>query len=216
MFGLDLPEFIRAIGYLGVFGIVFAESGLMVGFFLPGDSLLFTAGILASQGYLNIWLLCTLLFIAAVLGDNAGYWIGRRLGVRLFNRDRSFIFNKKNIARSQSFFHRHGTKTIIIARFVPVVRTFAAVIAGVGKMDYRLFFFFDIVGGLLWAVGITLLGYFLGLVVPNIELYIIPGIIIIILLSITPSFVQFIKNPAARAEFDQLLHRIKNRFRPKG
>ncbi len=215
MFGLDLPELIRAIGYVGIFAIVFAESGLMVGFFLPGDSLLFTAGILASQGYLSIWPLCILLFVAAVLGDNAGYWIGRRMGIRLFNRERSFIFNKKNIARSEAFFKRHGTKTIIIARFVPVIRTFAAVIAGVGKMNYRLFVIFDLIGGLLWAVGITLIGFYLGRVVPNIEVYIIPGVILIIILSIAPSLIQFLRNPQVREEFVRFLLRIKHKFFPK-
>lgn len=195
----DLPELIRTVGYLGIWAIVFAESGLLVGFFLPGDSLLFTAGFLASQGYLNIWILVIGCFIAAVVGDSVGYTFGHRYGRKLFTKEESLFFNPKHLIRAEDFYHKHGKKTIIIARFVPIVRTFAPIVAGMGKMEYRTFLSYNIIGALLWAVGVTLLGYYLGKAVPDIDKYLIPGIILIILLSVAQPLYHLFKEPANRA-----------------
>src|SRR3989338_1165858 len=136
----DLASLVKTAGYLGLFGIIFAESGLFIGFFLPGDSLLFTAGFLASQGYLNIWLLVPLCFAAAVLGDNFGYAFGRRVGPKIFRKEESLLFHKHHLERARTFYERHGKKTIILARFVPFARTFAPILAGIGEMHYRTFF----------------------------------------------------------------------------
>lgn len=191
---LDLITLIKTVGYLGLFGIVFAESGLFVGFFLPGDSLLFSAGILASQGYGTIGGVIGACFLGAVLGDSFGYWFGRRVGPAIFKREDSVIFHKNHISRASQFYARHGAKTIVIARFVPVVRTFAPILAGVGQMNYRTFFLYNLLGGMLWAIGIPLLGYYLGTKIPHIERYLIPGIIIIILVSIAPGIGHFVRD----------------------
>lgn len=183
----DLVSLIKAAGYLGLFGIIFAESGLFVGFFLPGDSLLFTAGFLASQGYLNIFILVPLCFAAAVLGDNFGYAFGRRVGPKIFRKENSFFFHKHHVERARGFYERHGKKTIIFARFVPFARTFAPILAGVGNMHYRTFFFYNIFGGFLWAACLPLLGYFLGSAVPGIDRYLLPVILLIITLSMLPA-----------------------------
>ena len=165
---------------------MFAESGMMIGFFFPGDSLLFTAGVLASADFLNIWFLVPLIFFAAILGDNVGYWIGRKAGEKLFEREDSLFFRKSYAEEAKIFFAEHGTKAIILARFVPVVRTFVPVVAGVGQMTYKRFFFFDLLGGILWGCGVTLAGYFLGASVPNVDKYILPIVGVIIVASIIP------------------------------
>lgn len=186
----DLPELIKSLGLFGVWVIVFAESGLLVGFFLPGDSLLFTAGFLASQGLLNIWLLIGGSFICAVLGDNVGYSTGHRFGRRLFRKEDSWLFHKKHLVTAQKFYEKYGKKTIILARFMPVVRTFAPIVAGVGSMDYRTFLTYNLIGGFLWTFGITLLGYFLGRVIPDVDKYLLPIILVIIVASIAPSILH--------------------------
>ncbi len=195
---IDVPSLVKTAGYIGVFGIIFAETGLLVGFFLPGDSLLFTAGILASQGYLNIWWLCLGLFVAAFIGDNLGYHIGKLAGPKLFTRPKSIFFNPDHLRRSHEFFERHGGKAVVIARFVPVVRTFSPVVAGLSRMRYGLFLVYSVVGTLLWAIGLTLLGFWLGTTVPNVEKYIVPGIVIIIFLSISPGIYHVLKNKQSR------------------
>jgi membrane-associated protein len=194
----DLEAIIMAAGYLGLFGIIFAESGLFIGFFLPGDSLLFTAGFLASQGWFNIWVLVPLLFAAAVIGDNVGYAFGRRVGPRLFKRQDSLLFHHSHLEKAAKFFQAHGGKTIILARFIPVIRTFAPIVAGAGNMDYRLFVVYNLVGGLLWAVGLTLLGYFLGSVIPGVDKYLLPIIAVIIIASILPPAVKFVRDPSVQ------------------
>lgn len=204
---IDIPQLVKTAGYVGLFGIVFAETGLLVGFFLPGDSLLFTAGILASQGYLNVWITCALLFTAALIGDNVGYAIGKHAGPKLFTRPKSLLFNPEHLKRSHDFFERHGGKAVIIARFVPVVRTFSPVVSGLARMPYLKFMFYSVVGGLLWAVGLTLLGYWLGTTVPNIEIYIAPGIVLIILLSISPGIYHVLKDKKSRTALLGLLKR---------
>lgn len=204
LFGFNLEELISAIGVLGILGIVFAESGLLIGFFLPGDSLLFTAGFLVSVGVLkiNIHLLVLLLFIAAVLGDNVGYAFGRRVGHRIFKRPNSIIFRQENIQHAEAFYEKHGGKTIIMARFIPVVRTFAPIVAGVGKMKYSTFLTYNIIGGFLWAVGLTYLGYFLGSwftsIGLDIDTVILPIAGLIILISILPPMIHVLKNKKQR------------------
>ncbi|MEK7616116.1 MAG: VTT domain-containing protein [Patescibacteria group bacterium] len=203
----DLIAFIKAAGYLGIFGFVFAESGLLIGFFLPGDSLLFTAGFLASQGYLNIWVLCIGAFLAAVIGDNVGYSFGNKIGVKLFTREDSLIFNKEHLARAQHFYEKHGRKTIIIARFVPVVRTFAPIVAGIGNMHYKTFFMFNIIGGVLWGIGISLLGFLLGNVIPDIDRYLLPIIVLIIFVSVLPGIIHILRNKEHREKLFSIFKR---------
>lgn len=194
----DLIPLIKAAGYAGLFGIIFAESGLFIGFFLPGDSLLFTAGFLASQGFLNVYILAPLLFVAAVAGDSTGYAFGYRVGPKIFKKEESLFFKKDNLLKAQEFFAKHGGKTIILARFVPIVRTFAPILAGVGKMHYRTFLAYNLIGGLLWAVGLTFLGYFLGRTIPNVDKYLLPIILGIIFLSFLPTIIHLWRDETVR------------------
>lgn len=168
-------------GYVGLTTIVYCETGLLAGFFLPGDSLLVTAGLVASQGHLNYFYLNGLLITAAILGDSTGYLIGYHAGPRLFHKDDSFFFKKKHLERTQHFFEKHGGKTIVLARFVPIVRTFAPTVAGAGKMDYKKFIFFNVFGGVLWVFSMTSIGYFLGRLAPDIEkhLHVVIGVVIV-------------------------------------
>ncbi len=197
----DLNSLLKTVGYAGIFAIVFAESGLLVGFFLPGDSLLFTAGFLASQGFFNIAILCAITFVAAVVGDNVGYQFGKKVGPRVFTKKDSLVFSTKNVERTQAFYKKHGGKTIILARFIPVVRTFAPVVAGVGKMEYKTFLFFNLIGGLLWGVGVTMLGYLIGNAIPDVDKYLIPIALVIILISIAPALWHILKDQNKRAEY---------------
>jgi len=184
---------IQTVGYLGILGIVFAESGLFVGFFLPGDSLLFTAGFLASQGYLNLPLLILVTLVGAIAGDNFGYTFGRKVGPRIFKKENSILFHKEHLERAKRFYEAHGKKTIILARFMPVIRTFAPILAGVGRMEYKTFFAYNVIGGILWGAGLTSLGYFLGNVVPNIDKYLLPIIAFIIIASVAPPVIHVLK-----------------------
>jgi membrane-associated protein len=187
---LDPKDLLDSFGpwaTVGLFLIVFAETGLLIGFFLPGDSLLFTAGLLASRGDLNIAVILVGCFVAAVVGDQVGYTIGQRAGPALFRRPDSRIFKQKYVDRTKEFFEKHGPKTILLARFVPIVRTFAPVLAGVGDMDRRTFTTYNVVGGLVWGVGVTLAGYLLSEVIgDSIDRYLLPIIAVIIVLSIAP------------------------------
>lgn len=193
--GLDLldPEkLLQTFGTLGLFAVVFAESGLLFGFFLPGDSLLFTAGFLAAQGALNLPLILAGCFVSAVAGDQVGYAFGRRVGPALFRRPESRFFKREYAERAQGYFDTYGSKTIVLARFVPIVRTFAPIVAGVGKMNYRTFATFNVLGGFLWAIGVTTLGYFLGevdWVEDNLEI----AILGVVALSLLPVAVELIK-----------------------
>lgn len=189
----DLITFIKAAGYIGVGSIVFAESGLFIGFFLPGDSLLFTAGLLASQAYLNILWLIVVTFFAAVIGDSVGYAFGKRVGPKIFNRPQSLWFHPGHVAKAHAFFEKHGAKTIILARFVPIIRTFTPIVAGVGGMSYRQFLINNLIGGALWAIGVPLAGYFLGKTVPNIDHYLLPIIILIVVVSLLPAAIHLLK-----------------------
>lgn len=190
MLHFDLKTFIEAVSYAGVTAIVFAESGLFFGFFLPGDSLLFTAGFLASQGIMDIRLISALCTVAAIVGDSVGYTFGRRVGPRLFNREDSMWFHRKHLERAHAFYAVHGGKAIILARFMPVVRTFAPIVAGAGAMDYRTFLVYNVVGGVLWGMGVTWAGYFLGSLVPDIDKYLLPIIALIIIASVAPSLIH--------------------------
>ncbi|HEV7888075.1 MAG TPA: VTT domain-containing protein [Acidimicrobiales bacterium] len=190
---MDPKHLIETFGTIGLFLIIFAESGLLIGFFLPGDSLLFTAGLLASQGTLSFPVILGGCFLAAVAGDQVGYLFGNRVGPALFRRPDSRIFKQQHVERAQAFFDEHGSKTIVLARFVPIVRTFAPILAGVGKMHYRTFVTFNVIGGLLWAVGVTTLGYVLGKKVPSIDKYLLPVIALIIVLSLLPVGFEFLR-----------------------
>src|ERR671915_1768137 len=165
----DVRALVQWGGYVGLTAIIFVETGLLVGFFLPGDSLLVTAGLLSAQPQfgLNVYLLGVILSIAAIAGDSLGYAIGRATGPRIFTREDSLLFNKRHLYRAQDFYERHGGKTIVIARFVPIIRTFAPVVAGVGEMQYRRFIFYNVAGGIGWVVSMTWAGYFLGQAIPN-------------------------------------------------
>ena len=186
MHGLDLVSLIKLVGYPGLFTAVFLESGVFFGFFLPGASMLFTAGLLASQGLFNVWVLIPLLTLAAILGDNVGYWFGAKVGIKLFERPDSRFFHKEHLVRAKDFCDRHGFLAIVLARFVPIIRTFAPIVAGIVGMRYGLFVTYNIVGALLWGSGVTFLGYYLGQKVPGIDTYITPIIIAIIVASCIP------------------------------
>ena len=194
----SLDSLIQWGGYGVLFAIVFAETGLLVGFFLPGDSLLITAGLLAANGTLNIWWLNGLLIVAAVVGDSVGYAIGRRLGPRLFTRQKSLLFNPAHIERTRRFYEKYGAKTIVIARFVPIVRTFAPVLAGVGGMEYRRFIFYNVAGGVGWVVSMTWVGYLLRQSIPNVGSYIHIVVPIVIVLSCIPIAVELLRERRRR------------------
>lgn len=180
--------------------IIFAESGMMVGFFFPGDTLLFSAGILAATGQINIVWTVIVISLAAIIGDNTGYHIGRKLGPKLFTKKDSLIFRHDYIMKAERFYEKHGPKTMLVAHFIPVIRSFAPVTAGAGKMNYRKFVFFDAIGDISWAASITLLGYFLGSRVPGIEKMIEPVLIAIILVTLLPTIYHAIKDPKIRSK----------------
>jgi membrane-associated protein len=195
--GLD--DLIRWGGYVVLVAIVFTETGLLIGFFLPGDSLLISAGLVAASGHLNIWWLNVLLIAAAVVGDSVGYAIGWRAGPRLFTRPKSLLFNPKHIDRTRAFYARHGAKTIVIARFVPIVRTFAPVVAGVGQMEYRKFVFYNVTGGVAWVTSMTWAGYLLGQAIPNIADHLHVVVVIVIVLSLVPIVVELVRERRRRS-----------------
>lgn len=202
--GVDLIEFIEFVSLIGVALVVFAESGLLIGFFLPGDSLLFTTGFLIHAGILpyNIHFAVLVIFIAAVVGDSVGYAFGRKVGPRIFNKKDARLFRQEYVQKAQAFYEKHGGKTIIIARFVPIVRTFAPIVAGVGQMEYRKFLSYNLIGGLLWAAGITYLGYFLGAWFEHMGLEIdhilLPIIAAIIILSVLPPAIHILSDKKNR------------------
>jgi len=194
------PEKLKALiasgSYPVLFAIVFAETGLMLGFFLPGDSLLVTAGILSGQGLLDPWALFGLLSVAAVLGDNTGYWIGRRGGPLVFRRPKSLLFNPAHVQRAERFYQRYGGKTVVIARFVPIVRTFGPVVAGVGRMIYPRYVLFSVTGGLLWIGSMTAVGFFLGSI-PGVTRYLHLIIVAVVVVSFIPAVVEILRERAA-------------------
>ena len=190
----DVQGIVQWGGTFLVCTIVFVETGLFVGFFLPGDSLLVTAGVFAATGHLDLAWLLALVPLCAIAGDQLGYWIGRRAGAALYRRDDSFFFRRKHLQRAHEFYEKHGVKTIILARFVPIVRTFAPPVAGAAKMNYRRFFLFDIMGGILWVWSMHLVGYFLSSAIPNVDRHIHVVIAIVIFVSILPAVVEVLRN----------------------
>ena len=206
---IDPQELIRTLGTIGLILIIFAESGLLLGIIFPGDSLLFTAGLFAATGKfgLNIWAVAGGAFVAAVLGAQVGYWIGRRYGPRLFQRPESRIFKAEYVDRSRVFFDKHGAKAIVLARFVPFVRTLAPPMAGMGNMEIRTFTIFNVVGAAIWALGVTLLGYWAGDLIPKdkVDNYLLPIIGAIILISLIPPFLEYRKHRRTTSRADEVV-----------
>lgn len=198
MFGISIEKIIQQFGILAIGAIVFAESGLLIGFFLPGDTLLLLSGVLASQGELPLFQLLFVIVFSAIVGDNVGYSIGRRTGPRIFKKEDGIFFHKENIKRAEKFYNKHGGKTIILARFLPVVRTFAPMVAGIAKMPRRQFMLYNVFGGLLWGVGVTLLGYFVGSKIPHIDKYLHIVVAAVVFFSIAISLVHLLRNDKAR------------------
>ncbi len=191
---LEPKLLIGALGIIGVVAIIFAETGLFFGFLFPGDSLLFTAGFLASHGYISIAWLLVGTFVAAVIGDSVGYAFGKRIGPAIFNKEKSFFFDKKHVTRAQAFYDKHGRKTIILARFIPIVRTFAPILAGIGGMNYKTFISFNVIGGFIWTWSLLLIGYGLTSVIPNPDNLIVPIVIAIIVISVLPALREIFRH----------------------
>jgi membrane-associated protein len=194
-----IQEAIRWGGYAVLFAIVFTETGLLVGLFLPGDSLLVIAGLVAAAGGLNVWAVMGLLTIAAVAGDSTGYAIGHRAGPILFRREQSLVFNPRHLVRTRDFYARYGAKTIVIARFVPIIRTFAPVVAGIGQMEYRRFLFYNVAGGLGWVILMTSAGYLLGRAIPNVGSYVHIVAVVVIVLSLVPIVTEVVRERRRRS-----------------
>ena len=199
--GVELVDFIRVAGLLGISFVIFAESGLLIGFFLPGDTLLFTSGFLVSAGIfkIDIHVLVLALFLAATLGDSVGYAFGNKVGRKLYKRSDSKLFKKAHLEAAEKFYAKYGAKTVIVARFIPAVRTFAPIVAGASKMKYQTFLLFNIIGALIWAVGITYLGYYLGSWFESMGLQIdqvlLPTLVAILLVSMLPAIIHLARNP---------------------
>ena len=183
-----LPNLVKAIGYPGIALAIFAESGLFFGFFLPGASLLFTAGLLASQGYFNPWILIPLVTISAIAGDGTGYWFGKKVGISFFFKKDSRWFHHEHLERAKDFYDRHGVQTILLARFLPIIRTFAPIVAGIVNMRYQIFLAYNIAGACAWGAGVTFLGYYLGARVPFVGQYLTLIILVIILVTSIPLY----------------------------
>lgn len=193
-----LEEIVIWGGYIGLFVIVFSETGLLIGFFLPGDSLLVTAGLFAARGQLDIALLNVILIVAAVTGDATGYYIGLKAGHALYNRPQSRWFRRDHLIKTREFYEKYGGITIVIARFMPFARTFAPVVAGIAEMTYRRFAIFNIAGGIGWVVSMTFIGYFLGRTIPGIERHIEYVIFIVIAISVLPIFIKYLQHRAQK------------------
>lgn len=185
--------------YFGLFFIIFAEVGLAVGFFLPGDSLLVVSGLMSAAGKLNVWLVMLAFFLGSVIGDSTGYWTGRFMGHALFNRESSWVFKPSRVEKAKHFFEKYGVKTVILARFVPIVRTFAPLVVGATEMPYRKYLFYSIIGGALWISSMVLAGYFLGGVIERaldikLEDHIEKVVIVVVGLSLLPPIIEFLKH----------------------
>jgi len=190
----DVEALVRIGGLMALIAIVFVETGLFLGFFLPGDSLLVTAGLFAARGDLGLWSIFLFVSLAAIVGDTVGYTIGARTGPKIFTREDSLLFHKKHLITTKEFYDRYGGVTIIIARFMPIVRTFAPLVAGVGGMEYRRFVFYNVAGGVGWVVSMTSLGYFLGKAVPGIDRHIHVVIAVVIFLSLLPGIIKLARD----------------------
>jgi membrane-associated protein len=197
----DVRAIIAWGGYVGLTGIIFAETGLLVGFFLPGDSLIVTAGLLAATtGVFNVYLLGLLLTVASIIGNTVGYAIGKAAGPRLFTRENSLLFNKKHLYRAHEFYERHGGATVIIARFMPIVRTFVPVVAGMAEMDYRRYTLFNLIGGVGWIWSMLFIGYFLGRYIPGVDQHIELVIVLVVLASLMPGIIGWMRAKRQSAE----------------
>jgi membrane-associated protein len=194
----NLTELVQWAGLFGLAAIIFSETGLLVGVFLPGDSLLVTAGLLAARGYLNVYALVPLLTVAAICGNSVGYFIGRTTGPRIFNRENSVFFNKKHAIRAHEFYEKYGRKTIVLAQFMPIIRTFAPVVAGVGGMKFRTFITFNIMGAVLWIWSMVAIGYFLGTYIPGIDKHIEIVVAIVIFISLLPGLISWYRGKRAK------------------
>jgi membrane-associated protein len=202
------PETIIATGGLALIAfIIFAECGLLFGFFFPGDTLLFAAGFFASQGHIALAGLLAVIILSAIAGNAVGYEIGKRAGPRLFRKGDGIVFRKEYIQQAEAFYEKHGGKTVILARFVPVVRTFAPVVAGIGKMDVKLFTFYNVLGSFIWGIGVTMLGYYLGSKIPNIDTYLLPIILLAMTLSFGPTLYHIFKDPVSRQKLKERMLR---------
>ncbi|OGV93542.1 hypothetical protein A3B57_00145 [Microgenomates group bacterium RIFCSPLOWO2_01_FULL_47_10] len=195
---IDLVELVKTWGYYGLVFIVFSENGLFFGFFFPGDSLLFTAGLLASQNWFNVWVLIPILIVAAIAGMGVGYWTGGKFGSWLLKQKDTWFFKKHYLVEARAFYDKHGGKAVLLARFVPIVRTFVPIVAGVAEMNYSKFMFYNVVGGTIWVTVMTLLGYYLGLAVPQADTYLLPIILGIVILSILPGVVHMRRNRGSK------------------
>ncbi|GHU07206.1 membrane protein [Alphaproteobacteria bacterium] len=221
MFGIDLSAILQVLGY-SVALIIFAETGLMIGFFLPGDTLLFTAGALAgttgTDGLpvldVNIWLMAGLFFVAAVAGNSTGYLIGKHGGRRLFRKKDSRIFKQEYLQSAEAFYEKHGPKAVILAQFIPIIRTFNPIVTGIGKMHYLRFISFNVLGAFLWAFCITIAGFFLGKLIPAsaVDLFLFPIIVMILFISLLPAVIHILKDPARR---EAIIGKIKSIFSRK-
>ncbi len=207
MIGIDVETIVRSGGLLLIGAIVFAESGLLIGFFLPGDTLLFTAGFFAAQGQLPLGWLILVVVLAAIIGDSVGYSIGRRTGHHIFRKEDGILFRKAYIKDAEMFYEKHGGKTIILARFIPIIRTFAPLVAGVGKMPYRKFLTFNVIGAAVWGGGVVLLGHWLGSKIPNIDKYLLPAVLLASLFTFSPVLLHLARDKDAqrklRAKFSR-------------
>ncbi len=193
-------ELITWGGHFVLIAIIFCETGIMAGFFLPGDSLLVTAGLLAAAGHLNIYLLIAELIAAAILGDTLNYHVGKRIGPKIFSRENSLLFNKNHLIRTRQFYDKYGAKTIVIARFVPIVRTFAPTVAGIAEMKYPVFLAYNVIGAVAWVLSMLLTGYVLGRVIPNVDKHVHKIIFIVIFLSICPAIYEIWKERRANKQ----------------
>ena len=203
------------VGYSVITGIIFAETGLFFGFFLPGDSILFPAGLLASQGYLNIYVLCSLVFVASVGGNLVGYGFGKQFGKRLFYSSESVFFHKDHILRAKKFYDKHGGKTIILARFLPIIRTFGPIIAGISEMNLSKFILYSAIGGAAWAIGLPVAGFYLGKFIPDVDKFLLPIILLVIFLSILPALIELVRTKERRVALVSHAHRLLKRKRTK-
>jgi membrane-associated protein len=194
----NLPELVQWAGLFGLAAIIFSETGLLIGVFLPGDSLLVTAGLLAARGYLNVYALAPVLTVAAICGNSVGYFIGRATGPRIFSRENSLFFNKKHAIRAHEFYEKHGRKTIVLAQFMPIIRTFGPVVAGVGGMKFRTFITFNIMGAVLWIWSMVAIGYFLGSYIPGIDQHIEIVVAIVVFISLLPGLISWYRGKRAK------------------